>query len=69
MDSDCCCDPAAVVGADAPQLPKPIPLIAPSIDVDLLTPMLARGVGHRLQMPAMRQTSPPVYLATQRLRI
>lgn len=69
FDVDCCCDPVAAIGAGAPELPKPVPLIARSIDIGLFNPTPANEVMLHLQEPPLNETSPPIYLATQRIRI
>jgi len=66
--TDCCCDPAAVIGANANELVKLVPLLGQSIDVGLFNPRRGNAVRLDFQVP-LHATSPPVYLTTQRLRI
>ncbi len=70
-DSNCCCNLTTVVSGDAPQLVKLVMLIAlPLVLVfDLFIPTLSNAVSIDLQRSSLHETSPPVYLATQRLRI
>ncbi len=69
-DSDCCCNLTAMVSSDVPQLANLVTLMAPPIVFDLLfNPTLSNQVSVDLQTPLLHETSPPIYLATQRLRI
>ncbi len=69
-DSDCCCNLTAMVSSDATQLANLVTLMALPIVFDLLfNPTLSHQVSIDLQTPLLHDTSPPVYLTTQRLRI
>lgn len=67
--ANCCCNLSALVSGDTPQLAKLVTLVALPIDFDPLKPMLLSAVLVVPQRSPLHATSPPVYLATQRLRI
>ncbi|MFQ6004175.1 MAG: hypothetical protein ACE5OQ_01615 [Woeseia sp.] len=68
-DTDCCCDLSAVLSGESPELFTPVILTALPIDRDPFNPTLSDVVPGYRQKPPLHETSPPVYLATQRLRI
>ncbi len=64
-----CRDRSAALSGESPELLELITLTALPIDPDLFNPILSNEVSGDRQKPPLREASPPVYLATQRLRI
>ncbi len=67
--ANCCCNLTALVSSDAPQQDKLVTLVALPIDFAPFKPLLLSAVLVAPQRSPLHATSPPVYLATQRLRI
>lgn len=66
---DCCCEVDAVRTNDTPQVFKSIPWVAVTVEIPIdLRPMPTAHV-IQSQRPPTHETSPPVYLTTQRFRI
>ena len=66
---DCCCDPLVVSGGEDPKTQR-VDLLALTILPPILQPVVFTGPhGQWSRLPAVDDDGPPVYLATQRLRI
>lgn len=69
LDLDCGCDRTTLLSADSPKPFKPMMLAALPISLDMISPELSSEVPGVHPRPPLHESSPPVYLATQRLRI
>lgn len=67
--SDCCCDPSVVLTVEKLELPKPNAQLVLAVEPNLLNPVLPSEGAPRHQTILRYDTSPPIYLTTQRLRI
>ncbi len=68
-EADCCCDLGALIEAKPSELTKVHPIIALRIGQSIDPQAQAQGVLIDSQKPPIHESSPPVYLATQRLRL
>ncbi len=69
VDSDCCCLLNATVDVDAPKLPKVDMLILVPANPVFIDPAIVNVLMIDHGHPPANDPFPPVYLATQRLRI
>lgn len=67
--SDCCCDLTDVPGVKSPEIPELSAVLAFPIETVVSLPLMAGTETVNRRFLAFHTTSPPVYLATQRLRI
>lgn len=68
-ESDCCCDLSVPLTVEKPELPKPSVQPGLAAELDWRSRVLSSEGASRRQSIQRYGTSPPVYLATQRLRI
>jgi hypothetical protein len=69
FDLDCGCDRTTLLSADSLKPFKLMLLAALPISLDLISPELSTGAPGVHPRPPLHESSPPVYLVTQRFRI